>query len=539
MRAVGLLLLAALGLLADGQTDQVDRIFAAWNQPDSPGCAVGVVRDGQVIYQHGYGMASLEQRVPITGKTAFYLGSTSKQFTAYGVLALADKGRLSLEDGIRKYIPDLPEYMDKVKVRNLLEHTSGVRDYMALLTLAGMADDTNITESQVWTLLLKQKGLQFEPGTQFLYSNSGYFLLAAMIKRLALKHVKDFAEVNIFEPFGMKDTRYVDDRFQVIPRRATGYTPMPNGGWRMNNSLIETVGDGGVFTTLEDLVKWERGLGGSKITAEMTKRGRLNTGELLNYGRGLMVSTYRGVPVVSHAGGLRGFRSDIVRFPEQKFGVITLCNASNAEPAQLARRVADVYLQDQFPKPAAAPDPKAVSFDKKVGRYRDRVTGEIVEFGRQHGQPVVQVSGFLVPLYAESPTLFSTREGPLFFEVEFNEKDEPKFIRLESEVQKRADYERMSEEAPGAVEGKPFEGDYYCEEAGASFQLVFYANSLEVQQQGVAIGNLEPVGKDRFRMALLNLTFVRDEKGRVSGFRLYTGRLRDLWFEKRAGVPLR
>ena len=330
---------------------RIDSIFAAYNSTHSPGCALGVIRDGQFVFQRGYGMANLDHGIALTPASVFRIGSTSKQFTAAAVLLLAEEGKLSLDDDVRRFLPELKDHGRPVTIRQLLHHTSGVRDYLTLMMLAGKRDDDFYTDDEVVALLARQRELNFPPGQEYLYSNSGYFLLSQIVERASGKSLREYAQERIFRPLGMTHTHFHDDHTEIVRNRATGYAPAPEGGFRISATTLDMVGDGGVFTPVEDLLKWDRNfyepkIGGERFIEGLHARGVLTNGDTLAYAAGLVHGTYRGLRTVSHGGSFVGFRAQMMRFPEQRFTVICLCNVSAANPTRLARSVADIYLED-------------------------------------------------------------------------------------------------------------------------------------------------------------------------------------------------
>jgi CubicO group peptidase (beta-lactamase class C family) len=341
---------------------RVDRVFAAYDRTDSPGCALGVFRDGRIAYARGYGLANLELGVAITPTSVFDIGSTSKQFTAASILLLAQQGKLSLDDDIRKHIPELPNYGKPITIRHILNHTSGIRDYLTLWNLAGVNDADLTTGDDALTLIVRQRELNFGPGEQWLYSNSGFFLASEIVKRVSGKTLPLFAEEHIFRPLGMTHTRFNDDHMAVIPNRATGYAPRPGGGFATSMSNFEQTGDGAVQTSIEDLLKWDENfyhptVGGPEMLAALQTNAVLNDGKKQTYALGLTVDSYRGLKAVSHGGSWAGYRAELLRFPDQHLSVATLCNLASTNPSQLARRVADVYLGDRMVAAASTPAP--------------------------------------------------------------------------------------------------------------------------------------------------------------------------------------
>jgi CubicO group peptidase (beta-lactamase class C family) len=246
------------GGIGDQKTMAVDEVFEDLTKAGSPGCALGVYRDGRMLYEKGYGLANIEENVAITPRSVFDIGSTSKQFSASSILLLEKQGKLSVNDDVRKYVPELPDYGQKITILHLLNHTSGLRDYLVLFEMAGINIDTVTTDEDALALIARQKALNFTPGSQYLYSNSGFFLLSVIVKRVSGKTLKDFAAENIFTPLGMTHTQYRDEHRALIPERAMAYDQNEKkDGYVMNVSYFEQTGDGAVHTSVQDLLKWD------------------------------------------------------------------------------------------------------------------------------------------------------------------------------------------------------------------------------------------------------------------------------------------
>jgi CubicO group peptidase (beta-lactamase class C family) len=348
-------------LAQDPAAASIDALFADFVKPGSPGCSLAVARDGKLLYSKGYGLANVEEKVPITPDTVFDIGSTSKQFTAASIVLLEKQGKLSLNDDIRKYLPEIPDYGKKITILNLLNHTSGLRDYLALFDLAGINTDSVTTDEEAYALVARQKALNFDPGSDWLYSNTGFFLLSLIVKRASGESLRDFAGKNIFEPLGMTHTRFRDSHTMLIANRALAYDPVKDSDkYTLNVSYFEQTGDGAVHTTTGDLLKWDENfysgkIGGKEFVAELQQQTKLNSGETKAYAKGLLVTTYRGLPAVRHGGAWGGYRAELLRFPEQHFTVVCLCNRSEGRPSTHANQVADLYLGSLMkPKKAGA-----------------------------------------------------------------------------------------------------------------------------------------------------------------------------------------
>lgn len=365
------LMLAVVALAAPARAQRtgtiisaVDAIFAPWDETGSPGCALGVVEDGEFIYERGYGFANLDWDIPSATDTVFYVGSVSKQFTAAVIALLAEEGTVDLDENIREYFPEIRRYAQPITVRHLVHHTSGLRDIYTLMSLAGIRLEDVFTDEQAIELIAAQRETNFEPGSEYLYSNSGYFLLAQLVERASGKTLREFAEERIFAPLGMEDTHFHDRPSHIVDRRAISYQDsdvdfdnyIATGHREFQVSYLgnfDKVGAGGLYTTVRDLLLWDRNfysgdVGGRPFLDLIHTRGALNDGSQLTYAFGLTVDEYRGLKTVSHGGSMMGFKAAYLQFPEQRLSVITTCNLGSINPMPLAQQVADVYLEDQL-----------------------------------------------------------------------------------------------------------------------------------------------------------------------------------------------
>ncbi|MDZ7647959.1 MAG: serine hydrolase domain-containing protein [Cytophagales bacterium] len=355
-----LLCLSSLSFAQIKEKIEVDKIFTEWNKSNVPGGALGVVKDGKLVYVNGYGIADLEHDVKITPSTVFYIGSVSKQFVTFCILLLEEQGKLNLDDPIQKYFPDFPVYESPLTIRHFIHHTSGVRDYLTLMDLKGRSYLDHITVDEVYELIKRQSTLNFKPGDQYLYSNSCYFMLALIVEKVSREPIRKFAETNIFEPLGMNHTQFYDDNTNIISNRAFSYAKDETKKVGFDNLIMrfDLVGSGGVYSTIEDLYLWDQnfynnklGKGGQTIITRMQQDGILNDGKSAGYAFALENGSYKGLKTVSHSGALAGYRAQLVRFPDQQFSVIMLTNRDDADPTTKSYRVADVFLKDKLIEP--------------------------------------------------------------------------------------------------------------------------------------------------------------------------------------------
>jgi CubicO group peptidase (beta-lactamase class C family) len=349
---------------ATAQQEAVNAIFAGYSSSGSPGCAVSVTRDGSTVFQRGYGLADIEQNVPITPQSAFYAASVSKQFTAAAIALLVLRGQLSLDANVRDFVPEVPDYGTKITVRHLLHHTSGLRDYLSLSAISGAPEDAPLTESDFLATISRQRALNFAPATKYSYSNTGYVLLSLIVRKVSGLSLREYATKEIFMPLGMTSTVFRDSHTTLIPRRATAYDTI-DGAFRTRVPGFDLVGDGGLFTTAADLAKWnpmelDGALRAPGLSALMVERGRLASGDTIDYAMGLNIGTYRGAPIVRHGGSYGGYRAAYAVVPSASMTVALLCNIRSAAPFVMANRILDVYLGDRLAENAPA-TPAAVA----------------------------------------------------------------------------------------------------------------------------------------------------------------------------------
>jgi CubicO group peptidase (beta-lactamase class C family) len=333
-------------------SERVDSLFAEWNNLNSPGCALTVIQNGGIIYKNGYGMADLEHNIPITSGTVFYLGSVSKQFVAMCLLLLEDEGKLSLDDNVRKYLPEFPKNDTPITIRNLIYHTSGIPDFETIWDIEGRDALNCISENEVYKLICSWKKLDFTPGEKQQYSNSGYFLAGLIIRKVSGKSLKDYSEEKIFNPLGMRNSQFLDDNTNIIKNRAFGYGPLLYGGFGNAIMRYDLVGPGGLYSNVEDLYLWDQnfyhnklGKGGQDLINKMLTKGKLNNGSELNYACGQFFGNYRGTKTIQHSGAFGGYRSCFIRFPDKKLSVIILSNIAGFREREIAFEVADRFLK--------------------------------------------------------------------------------------------------------------------------------------------------------------------------------------------------
>lgn len=530
-----------------------DRIFAQWNRPDTPGCGVAVYRDGAVAFRKGYGQANLELGVPIGADTVFDIGSTSKQFTAAAVLLLERDGKLSLDDDVRKYVPELPDYGQTITLSHLLHHTSGLRDYLEVQLLAGIAFDDYSSDRQTLDLLSKQKALNFAPGSEYVYSNTGYFLAAEVVKRVSGRPLAQFARERIFEPLGMRDTRFRDDHTLPVRGRASAYgraeaahgQAPPTGieRYRIDLPNWDQVGDGSVLTTLGDLQRWDENfyrpvVGDAAFLARLQQPGKLANGEPIEYALGLMIGEHRGLKTVEHGGAWGGYRAQLLRYPERHVSVATLCNVATADTETLAQRTAELWL-GLPPEPGAASGARptatvpAAAMQRWAGVYRDPKTGSLRRVEWNDGALELHAFGDSFPMRPLGRDDYEVDGGPIAG-LSFRDpgRGRPR-VATQLAGGERTDFEQVATARPDAAALAAYAGDYRCEELGRDYRLSVLDGALHLADPRLAPMRLEPLERDSFTQAGLTFRFLRDAAGAVDTVSLDAGRVRDLRCRRR------
>lgn len=532
-------------------TAKVDKVFAQFDKPNSPGCALAVIKDSQIIYKRGYGMADLDHDVAIKPDTPFHVASVSKQFTAFSILLLAQQGKLSLDDKVQKYITELREFDQPITIRHLLHHTSGLRDQWNLLIMSGtrLGEDV-VRDDDILDLVSRMKELNFKPGDQHMYCNTGYTLMAYIVKRVSGQSLREFAEASIFKPLAMTRTVFRDDHAIVVKQQAYAYNPGPNGSFKLSVPNYDTVGASSLVTTVEDLAKWDQNfydkkVGGDWVIEQMQMRGQLNDGEQISYARGVVVGTYKGLNLVEHSGGDAGYRSHLMRFPDKRFSVACLCNSGNANPGLFARQVADVYLAKEFatppPKPASTPATAALTLSEqelkaKVGAYWDARVEEIARISLSGDKLQLSALGLsvgLMPLDANRfHTVSPSAETPAEVIFENSPQGNPLRFILKIVGRPAINYDAV----PPADTSKlsEYEGTYYSEEIDSTYRVSLKDGKLIVTRKKFGPTQLTPAFRDAFSsLSILGtFRFTRDAQNRVDGFRLSAGRIRNFRFVK-------
>jgi len=546
------MLLAACTSGVDSANAKVDALFAEWNRADTPGCSVGVGREGAVVYQHGYGMASLELGVHIAPESVFPAASISKQFTAMSILLLVQRGQMRLDDEVRKYVPEFPSYEAPITIRHLLNHTSGLRDGFNLDGWSAARQDGSDPNEAILRVVVRQRGLNFAPGSQFQYNNGAYNLLGSIVKRVSGQSLRTFAGENIFKPLGMTRTRFHDDPAMIVPGRVSNYW-RDNSGWRVGSEVPGVIGNSGLHTTASDLLRWahnfdEVRVGDPPLIAAMQTPATLTTGEKSAYGFGLSIGEYRGLGTITHGGGDRGISTYLLRFPAAKLAVAVLCNSDSIPAPMLAERVSELYLSDRMQAPAAVGKPTPIAevklsareLARYAGWYRDPSQGGVLRLFMRDGRLTISdVEGDDVPF-----ELTPAGEGRFFILLGGVPMNRLEFL---SEPDGSSRALRIS---PAGLESVPqvfertravalpkdlstFAGRYRSEELDVTYVVVTSGAGLVMRPPGRPEMVLELLEPDQFIGSIAGLvTFSRDSSRRITGFTMSRRLARGVRFDR-------
>jgi CubicO group peptidase (beta-lactamase class C family) len=522
---------------------KVDQLFLAWDRPNSPGAAVAVVKDGAAVYQRGFGSANLEHGVPITPSTVFDIASVSKQFAGIAIAMLVQEGRIDLDADYHEYLPEMPEYEHTVTVRHLVHHTSGIRDWTAALPLAGVRYEDVISFEDILTMARHLRDLNYTPGDRYSYTNTGYNLLAEIVARVTGEPFADWMEANVFEPLGMNSTHFQADHDKIVANKAYSYRANPGLGFQNVANNLTAIGSSSLYTTTEDLVKWvlnfeEGRVGGPEVIESMLQQGVLNNGVIINYAFGQGVGSYKGARTVSHGGSWAGFRTQLLRFPDQRFAVIVLGNFNYFNSSATANAIADIYLFSETE--AAGPstsdadelevevDPTML--DDYAGTYR-LGPGWLLTITHEDGRLMAQATNedkFPMTAVAENRFWVADYGASVFFPR--NPAGEVTRIGYRGIRAPRVELF-----TPSPEELEEFAGTYYSAELDTRWEIIARDGGLIAQHRRYDDILLDPGEVDDFTSRtwfLRDLQFTRDEEGRVGGFLVNSGRVQNLRFEK-------
>lgn len=512
--------------------ERVTHTFSKWTNA-TPGCAIGVLADGKTTFR-AFGLADLEHAVPITPGTIFEAGSVSKQFTAAAVLLLARDGKLSLDDPARKHIPELPDYGTPLTIRHMLTHTSGLRDWGGVASIAGSPRGSRVrTHAHVLDIVGRQRALNFSSGTEWSYSNTGYNLAAIIVSRVSGMPFEEFTRKRIFEPLGMMDSSWDVDHTRVVPRRAVAYSEREDG-FHTFMPFEDVHGNRGLLTTVGDLLKWNDNfvsprVGDLAFVRELEQPGRLSDGRAHGYALGLVVGERNGVRELSHNGATAGYRADLTRYPDQQVSVAVLCNVTTARPSDYSRAVSALYLPPApDPAPAQAHILSEGQLAHVIGLYRHNATGIPLTLSRDQGRVRLEFGQFRTTMTAVSGSRFRVIAG---FTLEADGSD----VRLTSPFGVTKRFTRTSPASPTAVELRQYAGEYVSDEAEATIAVIVEDGSLVLKRRPDSVMRLTPLYADAFSTpALGTIIFRRDQSGQIVAMSVVQDRVWDLRFARQA-----
>lgn len=513
---------------------KIDAVFAKFDSTTSPGCSAAAAKDGKLVYSRGYGMANLDHGVPNSPQTPFHVASVSKQFTAASIILLAQDGKLSLDDDVRKYLPEVPDLGATLTLRQMIHHTSGVRDQWDLLNLAGWRySEDRIRDEDVLRLMSRQRKLNFAPNSQYMYSNMGYTLLALVVKRVSGQSLREFTTERIFKPLGMSNSHFRDDHAEIIPGFANGYE-RAGESFRTDVTNFDTTGATSLITTPEDLLRWQENfytgqVGGPAFIRQMLQRAVLNDGQVINYASGVSHGAYRGLETVSHGGSDAGYRSTVRNYPKQHFAVAVACNIAEARPDELADGISDEFLAAELqPKQVetkAKPVKVSVQSVREIaGIYVNLNSGQIMRFEEKDGKlQTVGTEG------RPGRALVSLGDNRFLneaygSEVQFSGSGDQRVVASKYGDQKASVLRRVPPFSPGSAELQDYVGLFGSEELDARYRTQIKDGKLEVATLKRSPSELTPVTKDVFTSEEGTMLFTRDGNGRVNGFSLSTSR---------------
>lgn len=535
---------------------KVTQLFAAYDRPNSPGASVAIVQNGKIVYKNGFGSANLEYDIPNTPTTVFHIASISKQFTTFAIAQLVDKGEISLDDDIRKYLPEVPDFGKTITIRHLAHHTSGMRDQWNLLALGGWRLDDVITTEHVMKLVANQKELNYQPGEEYLYCNTGFTLMGEIVARVTDQSFAEYCAKNIFEPLAMTNTLFYDDHEKIVKNRAYSYGQGKDGFSKRVLSYANA-GATSLFTTVEDLSKWAMNfentkVGNDNIMKMMHTKGVLNNGEEITYALGQVINKYKGLNRISHGGADAGYRTYLARFPDQKFSVAVFSNLGSFNPGSIALQIADIYLENAI---NAAKKPEKVaekeilktetiagktvevsetSLNSYAGRY-ELQPGFVITISTDDGGLKAQATGQpQFPMTAVAQNKFEFKEAGIL--ITFNKNDQGEIHQLtlnqgggEFKAPKLGDFD------PKSIDLSLFEGKYYSDELSTFYTFEVADDKLVAKHPRHEDIELSLVKKDFFagnRWFFGQVEIVRSDIGVITGCKVSSGRVRGVWFEK-------
>ena len=499
-----------------------------------PGCAVGVSLNGQTVFEKAFGLAEMEHNISNTPQTIFESGSVAKQFTAASIVLLSLEGKLSIDDPVRKYIPEFPDYGKPLTIRHILTHTAGLRDWGSVMALTGVGrGDRVVSQDLAVDVIVHQKGIDFDPGAEYSYSNSGYQLAAVIVERVSGQKFGDFTRDRLFKPLGMTNSSWRDDYQRLVPGRAQGYSrEAPNSPWKLNMPFMNVIGNGGMLTTVGDWLKWNAALDaktfGEPFISAMETQGVLNDGRKISYALGLDIGSYKGIKEVSHSGGTAGYQTYLARFPEKKVSVAALCNGAPPFSGDIVYSIADEVFG---PFPAAPAQPEGVKLTddqlkKYVGTWKNEVTRNANRMTVENAE--LRLNGGALKAMSDGSFLLGDRR----VSFALDKAGKPLSAEISNTDGSKTRLAFVEPWTPTTAELASFAGDWYSEEAGATFTFAVEGDKAFVKQRPSTKLPLQPIYKDHFSGPGRVIWVTRDASGNIDKLHVGGSRLRDMPFSR-------
>ncbi len=528
--------------LPDSTKRKIDGLFSAYNTT-TPGCAIAITQAGQVSFKHAYGMSNLEYNIPVTTESIFHIASESKKYTAFCLLLLQQQGKLSIDDVIRKYLPYVPDFGKKITIRHLINQTSGLRDQWQLLTNAGWQMDDVITQDHIVRLVSRQKQLNFMPGDDYMYSNTGYTLLAEIVKQVSGLALRDYADRYVFQPLGMSHTHFHDNYLELVKDRTYSYAPDGNGGFQHEVLNYSTVGATSLLTTVEDETKWmlnykRAAVGGKELIEMMFEKTRLNDGREIAYAFGLIVNEYKGYKRIGHSGSDAGFRSYTCWFPEEDLGITLFSNHGSVNPVALAMKVADLILPvRKGAEGNKIPLMDSALMNRLTGNYISEL-GDHIRLKRDKDNLQMfyghQQAGTLISLVSAGNNRYTLPSGSAMVVKATHGSDSIQEFTIEGAIE-RTRFVRRIKADYNLTTLKQLTGEFYNDETESYYSIVLRDNQLRLRHRKFSEVPVIPVAKDQFSTGhwwMSNIKFLRDKWGRVTGFEVNCDRIMHMLYRK-------
>jgi CubicO group peptidase (beta-lactamase class C family) len=542
------LIVSAQAPLPDSTTRKIDNLFRQWDNPGTPGCAIAIIRNDSILYKKGFGSANLEYGIPITPETIFHMASVSKQFTAFSIVLLEQQGKLKLDDDIHKYLSWFPDMGKKITIRNLLNHTSGIRDQWQLLAISGTRLDDVITQEHIVKILSRQKELNFEPGERYLYSNSGFTLLAEIVKSVTGQTLRAFTDSAIFKPLGMTHTHFHDNYEEIEKNRSYSYDRIDST--HFSNSILSysNAGATSLFTNIDDMALWimnfyNHKVGDQKDIGRLTEKGKLNNGKETDYALGIAVDKQNGWRRLQHTGGDAGYRTFISVFPDLKMGFLVFSNLGDFNPYGKAFEISQFFISDTAVKrPVAVTKNDSSVAVLKEPQYLKKFTGDFISDDGMRLNLIIKNDKLYANLGGRDYLLIKQSQdtfAALLFpnrKLVFSQKAKKPTVDF---IDERGQEHRMNPFSPDATftdkQLEAYTGEYYCPELDCKYGIVLKDHGVYLTNNKYNDTKLTLTGEDHLGCNfwwMSHLLVKRDSSKKITGFEVNDGRVMHLKFDK-------